>query len=71
MRKENFQGILNPGFGEALEAVLLQGEGDIQKPAVVISHKLGPREALEPECLNVKWPLEDSLGNRQSKPAMA
>ncbi|KAL2104375.1 hypothetical protein ACEWY4_001243 [Coilia grayii] len=50
--------------GVGLGAVLLQGEGDQQKPVAYISHKLFPRESryavTELECLAVKWAL-DSL----------
>src|SRR4029434_5917118 len=50
--------------GVGLGAVLLQGEGEDQKPVAYISRKLFPREtryaAVELECLAVKWAL-DSL----------
>lgn len=48
--------------GVGLGAVLLQGEGNDQKPVVYISRKLFPREtryvAVELECLVVKWALD-------------
>lgn len=50
--------------GVGLGAVLLQGDGEDQKPVAYISRKLFPREtryaAVELECLAVKWAL-DSL----------
>ena len=43
-------------------AVLLQGEGEQQRPVAYISRKLFPREtrysAIELECLAVKWALD-------------
>ncbi|XP_071321134.1 uncharacterized protein [Trachinotus anak] len=48
--------------GVGLGAVLLQGEGDDQKPVAYVSRKLWPREtrysAVELECLAIKWALE-------------
>lgn len=48
--------------GVGLGAVLLQGEGEQQKPVVYISRKLFPRETryavTELECLAVKWALD-------------
>lgn len=48
--------------GVGLGAVLLQGEGDQQRPVAYISRKLFPREtrysAVELECLAVKWALD-------------
>ncbi len=48
--------------GVGLGAVLLQGEGDDQKPVAYVSRKLWPREtrysAIELECLAIKWALE-------------
>ncbi|KAL2102153.1 hypothetical protein ACEWY4_001321 [Coilia grayii] len=45
-----------------LGAVLLQGEGENQRPVAFISRKLFPREtryaAVELECLAVKWALD-------------
>lgn len=50
--------------GRGLGAVLLQGEGDVQRPVQFISRKLFPREVrystVEKEALAVKWAL-DSL----------
>lgn len=48
--------------GVGLGAVLLQGEGDDQKPVAYVSRKLWPHEtrysAIELECLAIKWALE-------------
>ena len=48
-----------------LGAVLLQGEGEQQRPVAYISRKPFPREtrysAIELECLALKWALDTFL----------